>query len=512
MMQDTINAALAFATQHLLLSVFLFIAALLLMRARALGAELRSWLLLAVFALAVLTPFAAFLPDSSPREPSATAQAVLMPTPAEGPTLDEQVFQDGRSPGMLYLEIPKSYPTVLALAWLLGTLWQLMRFVEGWNNARRMRRCARPAPALETALADALPRSTRIAVTTVDGPMVVGLLRPCILIPRVLAQTLDQDALRDILQHEIAHIRRGDLWLSAAMRVALAVFWWNPMLRLVHARLELAREMACDLRAALGRRGPVEYAGSLLTSVETLAASDERPATLAVGIFERRGHLAQRIDGLIDAHAEPAPRRRLVAIASCVGLLLAFAGVAVTSAPRLDPPARANTKPDADVVELLAAARAGDNETVQRLVRNGTDVDARILDEGTALIQAVRSRQLDTVDMLLQLGANPNRAALGEGSPLIVASQLGFQVIVERLVKAGADVNRVVTYDETPLINAARRGHLETVRYLVAQGADVNLGVVADGWLGRWRSPLNQARDPAVRAYLASQGAIAGLP
>ena len=37
--------------------------------------------------------------------------------------------------------------------------------------------------------------------------------------------------------------------------------------------------------------------------------------------------------------------------------------------------------------------------------------------------------------------------------------------------------------------------------------ADVNKGVVAD--LGRWRSPLNQAKDDQVRAYLTSKGAVA---
>jgi len=70
-------------------------------------------------------------------------------------------------------------------------------------------------------------------------------------------------------------------------------------------------------------------------------------------------------------------------------------------------------------------------------------------------------------------------------------------------------VNRVVTYDETPLINAARASHLPTVRYLLQHGANVNLGVEADGWLGCWRAPLNQAADPAVRAYLVEQGATA---
>lgn len=509
--ESLIDAVPAFAAQHLLQTALWFALAVAFMRMRTLDAELRSWLLLAVFALATLSPLAALLPG--PPSPAFAAPVEpLVPLQDEGPTPDEAVYEAGQRSDMLYLEIPRSFPTVLALAWALGALWQWMRLVEGARQARRLRRSAHPAPALETLLAQELPRQARIATTAVDGPMVVGLLRPTILIPRALANTLDADTLRDILRHEIAHIRRGDLWLTAAVRAALATFWWSPFLRLIHARLDLAREMACDARAARGCGGRVDYAGSLLSSAETLLDLGERPAWLAVGMLERRSHLAQRIDGLIEPGPGDEPRHRHLAIGVCVSALLVFAGLSLANTPRLDVAGRHVAEPDAQVVALLAAAKAGDAATVRKLAGSGVDIDARVLGDGTALIQAVSARNLATVDTLLALGADPNRAALGEGNPLIVASRLGAQPIVERLVRAGADVNRVVTYDETPLINAARAGHLATVEYLVARGADVNLGMVADGWLGRWRSPLNQARDPAVRAYLIGRGAVAGHP
>ncbi|MFC5570409.1 M56 family metallopeptidase [Lysobacter yangpyeongensis] len=521
MIANLIDAAIAIAGQHLWQSAVLFAVALLLMRLRPLGAELRSWLLLSVFALAVLAPMTALLPAVLPGTsvpPKTHAEQVghnyeMTPTAAEGASLSEQSFEAGLCPDTLYMEIPKSWSSVFALAWLLGALWQVMRLLEGAFQARRLQRSARPAPALMAAMAHVLPPRTRIATTAVDGPMVVGLLRPCILIPRALVDTLEPQALHDILQHEIAHIRRGDLWLACVLRLALAVFWWNPFLRLIDARLALAREMACDARAAHGCGAGTEYAGSLLASVEKLLAIGERPPSLAVGMFEHRSHLAQRIDGLIeDGVTGVAPVRRQVVIASSVALLVAFAGVAAATTPRLTLASAPAAEPAPQVLALLAAARSGDIDTARRLVRNGVDVNARVLDEGTALIQAIRAHRPAMVDALLALGADPDRAALGEGNPLIVAAARGDLRLVDRLVRAGADVNRVVTYDETPLINAAREGHLPTVKYLVAHGANVNLGVVADGWMGRWRSPLNQASDPGVRAYLVSQGAVPGRP
>ncbi|QNP39499.1 M56 family metallopeptidase [Lysobacter solisilvae (ex Woo and Kim 2020)] len=515
MIADVIDAALALAAQHLWQGAALFVVALGLMRLRALGAELRSWLLLAVFALAVLAPLASFLPGTpAPAKThlATTGHYDVMARAGEGVGPSEPSFEAGLCPDTLYLEVPRSLSSVLALAWLLGVLAQLVRLFDGWNQAQRLRRSARRAPALEAALADVLPRHARIATTAVDGPMLVGLLRPTILVPRALVDTLEPAALRDIVLHEIAHIRRGDLWLAAALRTALAVFWWSPFLRLIHARLELAREMACDARAAQGGGANVDYAGSLLASVEKLLALGERPPSLAVGMFEHRSHLAQRIDGLIEDDTAATPQRRRALLALCVATLVAFAGMAVATTPRLAMSSAPVVEPTPQVRALLAAARSGDVATVRRLAATGVDLDARALDQGTALIQAVRARDRGMVDALLALGADPDRAALGEGNPLIVASARGEQALVERLVQAGADVNRVVTYDETPLINAAREGHLATVQYLVAHGANVNLGVVADGWMGRWRSPLNQATDPAVRDYLARHGAVAGRP
>jgi beta-lactamase regulating signal transducer with metallopeptidase domain/ankyrin repeat protein len=508
---NPIEIVLRFAVQHLLVSLVLFAVALLVVRLRPLSAERRSWLLLAAFALALLLPFASFLPgwlDVARVHDAAPTPIVLLPE--EGAHMDEAVYDAGHQSDMVYMEIPRSYGTLLVLVWMLGTLWQWMRLVESARQARRLRRSAQRNAELEASLAHVLPSRTPILATVADGPMVVGLLRPHILIPQVLIDRLPQEALEDIVGHEVAHIRRGDLWWTTMLRAAAALFWWNPFLYAMTTRLELTREMACDARAAQRSAADAGYADSLLTSAEILTRLEDRRDWLAVGMLGRRSALTQRIDSLLADVSGTKASRRSAATGFCALLLTACAGLAIAAVPRLELQDHDGAEPDARVLALLAAARAGESAQVRQLVQSGANVDARVLEEGTPLIQAVRSRNLDTVDTLLKLGADPDRASLGEGNPLIVASRLGLQPTVERLIQAGADVNRVVTYDETPLINAARAGHLPTVRYLVQHGAHVNLGVEADGWLGRWRTPLNQAQDPAIRAYLIQQGATAG--
>lgn len=155
--------------------------------------------------------------------------------------------------------------------------------------------------------------------------------------------------------------------------------------------------------------------------------------------------------------------------------------------------------------ELIAAADRGDVEEVRRLVQQGGDVNGRVRGDGTALIRAARRGHLEVVDELLGLGAEVDLPSRRDGNPLIAASMTGERAVVARLLEAGADVDAVVSGDETALINAARNGHLAVVKLLVEGGADVNRGVRAD--LGQWRSPLNQAKDPAIREYLVGAGA-----
>jgi beta-lactamase regulating signal transducer with metallopeptidase domain len=512
-MVSIIDTALSLATQHLWQGALLAVAALAIVKVRELGPEVRAWLLLTTFLLAAITPFATLLPGPTASAASATSapRSVAGATDAVSHSAQPQYATSER--GMSYLLIPKTLPSALVLAWLLGSLWQAMRLSDGWMQARRVRRSAQPAPKLVSATADLLPHGTSIGVTTVDGPLVIGLLRPWILVPRVLAETLDAAALRGIVLHEVAHVRRGDLWLAVIQRVVLVVFWWSPFLRLIAARLEVAREMACDARAAQACGGNVDFATALLTSVDALVGFDRPSHLLATAMFEDRSHLAMRIDRLLGDDV-PAGSRRVVASSLCVAALLAFAGLALATTPRMSPAVLAldAVDPDAQAVAVIAAVRAGDVEAVRRLVANRADVNLGVRGDGTPLMRAIFKHDLPMIDALLALRADPDHGTAGEGNPILLAAGLGYQSIVERLIAAGANVNFVDgDYAQTPLIEASRAGHLMTVKYLIAHGAEVNRGVVAD-WEQRWRSPLSEASDPGVREYLVSKGATAERP
>jgi len=504
-MSGALDVILVIAAQHLWQSAVLLLLAWAAFRLRPVSADARSWIWLCILLLAVVSPLAAFLPGADPvaeAVPAARA-AVFLPAeivPASSATTDNVVLA----------KLLSALKPVAIVAWLLGFAWQLWRLLMGWAEARRLQRTARAAPRLDRLLARELPRNTAVKVSDrIASPMVVGLSRQCILVPEALAAELPEAVLSDILQHEIAHVRRRDMWVSLAQRLFLAVYWWSPLLRLIATRLDLAREMACDERAALHSGESKAYAASLLASVDKVLSLGHRRHLLASGIFDTRKGLAHRIEGLLNMDSKTPRSGYRSALA--VGAIVLMASIALTLAatPRVGHAALAAKADDApsqpEKAELLIeAAEAGRLEEVRRLVRSGVRVDSRVDGTGTALIVAARAGNLPMVDALLRLGAPVDQYSLRDGNPLIVAAMKGHHDVVDRLIEAGANVNAVVTYDETPLINAAREGHLSIVTCLVDKGADVNLAVRADFGV---RSPLNQAHGEEVRRYLISKGA-----
>jgi beta-lactamase regulating signal transducer with metallopeptidase domain len=103
-----------------------------------------------------------------------------------------------------------------------------------------------------------IARPVRFKVSDqVDGPVVCGLLRPVILVPHNLAPTLGARHLRSALLHELAHIRRGDLWANLGQTVLQALYSYNPLLWLANRRIRKLREQAVDemVVKVMGERG-----------------------------------------------------------------------------------------------------------------------------------------------------------------------------------------------------------------------------------------------------------------
>ena len=230
-------------------------------------------------------------------------------------------------------------PTLLFVAWAAGTTLSAFRLLSGWRQAARLRRRCRAVENRELLdLFDSLCRQLVLAspprLMTADGvkgPLLLGPLRPVIVLPADATRHYTPDALRLMLAHELAHLRRGDLWWNWLPALAEVLFFFHPLVWLAGREWRLAQESACDEAAVRAASATPAQFGRMLLDVLTLDPASERkpffppralPATATAGVFEPRSSLNRRLSAMrhFRTHRPPLTRHGRIIIALFLAL------------------------------------------------------------------------------------------------------------------------------------------------------------------------------------------------
>jgi WD40 repeat protein len=133
--------------------------------------------------------------------------------------------------------------------------------------------------------------------TLAQVPVVVGYVRPIILLPVGLLTNIPAAQLEAILAHELAHVQRHDFVVNLLQTLVETLCFYHPAVWWLSHRIRVEREHCCDdlVVARLGNR--VEY-GRALVAIETLRGSSAR---LALGIDD--GRLLARVHRIVGIDA-----------------------------------------------------------------------------------------------------------------------------------------------------------------------------------------------------------------
>lgn len=170
----------------------------------------------------------------------------------------------------------ETYGRYVVGSWLIGVVLMLLRMCrgiwKGWQLQRNSRDvtdsvlvsiATTQAERLGMKVVPALRYCERIAV-----PMVIGLLKPVVLLPPGLLTGLEPDQLRAILCHEFAHIRRMDQWVHLFQHLMESVLFFHPAVWWISHRISVEREVCCDdLVVSVGCER-LQYAGALIKAAE----------------------------------------------------------------------------------------------------------------------------------------------------------------------------------------------------------------------------------------------------
>jgi beta-lactamase regulating signal transducer with metallopeptidase domain/HEAT repeat protein len=221
----------------------------------------------------------------------------------------------------------------IASCWCLAVAYLLMRHLCGWIFLRGLRRDSVEATGTIADLFVScraelhVGKAVRLAThPDVRSPILLGWLRPCIIVPTDWPQRSIQSQ-RAALLHELAHVRRRDHLLAPLLDIIRIAFFFHPLVRSLLAQLEHERELLCDemvVRLGIDRR---DYARLLLE----FGRSSGRLAWPAVSLpMSRRRTVKIRIYHLLEDDMErwirPLPVRWAVVLGA--GLLTLSLGLA----------------------------------------------------------------------------------------------------------------------------------------------------------------------------------------
>ncbi len=121
--------------------------------------------------------------------------------------------------------------------------------------------------------------------------MIVGYIKPVILLPFTMVSGLSPKELEAVLAHEIAHIKRNDYIINILQSVIEALFFFHPAMWVISKSIRNERENSCDELAVAATNDKVSYLKALTHAWEL---TNNKPNNYQVAFTSKKGNLLQR--------------------------------------------------------------------------------------------------------------------------------------------------------------------------------------------------------------------------
>jgi len=124
---------------------------------------------------------------------------------------------------------------------------------------------------------------------------------------------------------------------------------------------------------------------------------------------------------------------------------------------------------------FMIAAKTGDRDLFESLLKAGADPDSRTATGGTPIMFAVLGNHRNIVVRLLEEGVDVNAQGSNGWSAMTIAAAKGYDGMIALLSDRGGDINVTDVYRWSPVMRAVDNGHFEVVERMLSF-ENLNLG------------------------------------
>ncbi|WP_157605139.1 M56 family metallopeptidase [Schlesneria paludicola] len=338
------------------------------------------------------------------------------PTPIISEVIDESHLPAKSSVWTTTEDWTRRNLRLLVVAWAVGVCTFSLRLILGWRAVVFIRRngLSSTGTRLQSAC-QALAATLAVRQTVqvcesvfIQVPVVVGWLRPMILLPVRLMTKLSDEEIHAILGHELAHIRRHDYFVNIAQIVVENLLFYHPAVWWLSRRIRQEREYCCDDLAAAACGGKIVIARALATLAQLHAAA---PYALPAATG---GSLLARIRRLVRGDAPPD---RLPSSGLGLGMLSMTVAILVLSLFLTTDPgqAQAQTK-----IETKSTDTDSAQDPTATQAANSFDELYRLRDDGR-VIRRISIPRMKEAKQRYEAAAGPAQvAAMPDGPGTII--------------------------------------------------------------------------------------------
>ena len=205
------------------------------------------------------------------------------------------------------------------------------------GSRRRLLRRSRPADEDDRAALEEAQR--RVACKReaalyrcpgLHAPVQMGIWHPVILLP----ETLPEGSREAALDHELTHLKRGDVGYLALLTLARCVHWFNPLVWLMVRAARRDMELCCDDDLLRGRDEAARraYGRAIL---DQMTAREQGTSGLSTGFSGGRREVFARFRAMMD----PSPRKKGGAVLALAAAAIVLSGSLVSCQTSGPPPA-----------------------------------------------------------------------------------------------------------------------------------------------------------------------------
>jgi bla regulator protein BlaR1 len=215
---------------------------------------------------------------------------------------------------------------VVVTIWMAGAFIFTLRLLGGWWYLNRIRKEATEVYNTWSTRIEQIGKElsiTRVIQLAeshlINSPMVVGYLKPMVLVPAGMLTGLTTSELETIFLHELAHIQRHDYLINVLQSVVEVIFFFNPFVWIVSNTIRKEREYCCDDLVLTNHGDAYTYAHALARLEESRISGH----CLAVALADDKNLLLKRIKRIMEKSFKPnAGQNRILPVMLIVAGLL----------------------------------------------------------------------------------------------------------------------------------------------------------------------------------------------